>query len=214
MRKTSVLDALFPKTRQAILAETFRDPDREWYLSDLARRLGVPPSSLQRELASLVDAGILRRRRDGNRTYYRAETGSPIFGELYGLLMKTAGVKEVLAAGLERFRDRIRAAFVYGSFARGTEQAASDIDLMVIGRVGLAELAPALKEAEDRLLRPVNPTAYTPEEFARKLDEGHHFLGAVMGAEKLFLVGDADDLDAALGRKPGPAAHDEPTRAR
>ena len=87
--KTSPLDALFPKTRQAILAAVYSDPAREWYLSDLARHLGVTPSSLH-EVVRLVGAGILRRREDGNRAYYAAETKSPIFGDLRGLLMRTA----------------------------------------------------------------------------------------------------------------------------
>src|SRR4051794_35823932 len=97
MRNSSPLDALFPKTRQAVLATVYMDPSREWYLSDLARHIGVTPSSLQREIVSLVRAGILRRREDGNRAYYKAETESPIFGDLHGLLLRTAGLRDVLA---------------------------------------------------------------------------------------------------------------------
>jgi uncharacterized protein len=214
MRKTSPLDALFPKTRQAVLATVYMDPTREWYLSDLARHIGVTPSSLQRELVSLVQAGILRRREDGNRAYYSAETESPIFGDLHGLLLRTAGLRDVLAESLEPFRDRVRVAFVYGSLARQEEQPRSDIDLMVIGSVGLAELAPALKHAEERLLRPVNPSIYSPEEIAEKLASGHHFLETVMSKEKLFVLGDKDDLAAATQYEPRPDAPNEQARAR
>jgi len=209
MRRTTALDALFPKTRQAVLATIYMDATREWYLSDLARHLKVQPSSLQRELASLVEAGILRRRQDGNRAYYSAETESPIFGDLHGLLLRTAGLTDVLAESLERFRDRIDVAFVYGSVARKNEHAASDIDLMVIGRIGLADLAPALNNAEDMLLRPVNPSVYTPAEVAEKLTAGHHFLTTVMRGEKLFVLGNTDDLEAALKRETRSDAHDE-----
>jgi predicted nucleotidyltransferase len=214
MRKKSALDALFPRTRQAVLAATLMGPAREWSLSDLARHLKVPPSSLQRELAGLVGAGILRRREDGYRTFYQAETNSPIFDDLHGLLLKTAGLREVLAESLERFRDRIQVAFVYGSVARHEEHAASDVDLMVIGSLGLAELATALKEAESRLLRPVNPSVSTAEEVARKLAHGHHFLETVLGQEKLFLLGDSDVLEVALQRKTRSGARHEQTRAR
>src|SRR5262245_60076638 len=207
MRKISgQLDALFPMTRQVILAAVYLDPKREWYLSDLARHLKVQPSSLQRELANLVAAGILRRREDGNRAYYSAETENPFFGDLRGLLLKTAGHRDVLAESLEPFRDRITVAFVYGSFARGEEQPRSDVDLMVIGRVGLAELAPALKDVEGRLLRPVNPSIYSPEEVAEKLAAGHHFLTTVMSAEKLFVLGGKDDLAGMTKREPPPDA--------
>ena len=168
MRRRSTLDALFPKTRQAVLATIYRDPTREWYLSDLARHLKVRPSSLQRELANLVDAAILRRRADGNRTYFSAEIESPIFGDLHGLLLKTAGLRDVLADALRPFRKRIAVAFVYGSIARNDEHPGSDVDLMVIGPVGLAELAPALKGVEEILLRPVNPSVYSVSEVARQ----------------------------------------------
>jgi predicted nucleotidyltransferase len=214
MRKKNPLDALFPRTRQAILTATLMDPAREWYLSDLARHIGVSPSSLQRELAGLVDAEILRRRVDGNRVYYRAEADNPIFGDLRGLLLRTAGLKDVLAECLSEFQSRIDVAFVYGSVARGDESASSDVDLMVIGVVGLSELAPALKDAEARLLRPVNPSVHSAEEVAEKLRAGHHFLKTVMGGAKLFIVGGEDDLEAALGRTPRPAARHEPARAR
>lgn len=209
MRKSSSLDALFPKTRRAVLAVLYLDPTREWYLSKLAGFLKVQPSSLQRELANLVGAGILRRREDGNRAYYSAETESPIFGDLRGLFLRTAGLKDVLAESLKSFRDRIAVAFVYGSLARREEGATSDVDLMVIGRVGLAELAPALEGAEKLLLRPVNPSIYTADEIAKKLASGHHFLGTVMRKEKLFVFGGEDDLAAATERKPRSAAHDQ-----
>ena len=214
MRKKSPLDALLPKTRQGLLATLYMDAGKEWYLSDLARHLKVPTSSLQRELASLVGAGILQRRGDGNRSYYSAQTESPIFADLYGLLLKTAGLKDVLASCLAPFRERISAAFVYGSFARQEEQPASDIDLMIIGQIGLAELAKVLRHAEDKLLRPVNPSIYTPEEVAEKLSSGHYFLGTVMSKEKLFVLGDKDDLEAAIKLKPCSASRDKQARTR
>ncbi len=85
------LDALFPRTRQEILAATLLDPCRAWYLSDLARHLGTQPSSLQRELAGLVAAGILRRSADGNRVYFQAEPDCTFLEELRGLMMKAGG---------------------------------------------------------------------------------------------------------------------------
>jgi DNA-binding transcriptional ArsR family regulator len=214
MRRKNALDGLFPKTRQLILAAIFRDAAREWFLCDLARHLKVQPSSLQRELARLFDADILRRRADGNRVYYAAETENPIFGDLQGLLIKTAGLRDVLAENLEPFRDRIGVAFVYGSVARQDEHSASDVDLMIVGRVGLAQLAPALKCAEDKLLRPLNPSVYRADEVAKKLAAGHHFLTSVMNQQKLFVVGNADDLAAAIKCRARSSAQDEQTRAR
>ncbi len=203
MRKKSAIDALFPGTRKAILASTLMHPQRWWYLSDLAHHLGVPPSSLQRELASLVGAGILRRKRDGNRVYFQPDPDCPFFPELHGLMIKTAGLLDVLRKALAPFANSIHWAFVYGSVARSAERSSSDVDLMVIGKVGLAEIAPAIRKAEARLGRPVNPTVYTAEEFAKKLEAGHHFLQSVLRERTLCVLGARDELAVIHSRGTG-----------
>ncbi len=199
MRKSPCLDALLPKTRQAILAATLMHADRWWYLSDLARHLGLRPSSLQRELSSLVNAGILSRRRDGNRVYFRADPDCPLLTELQSIMTKTVGLAEVLRESLEPFEKRIDWAFVYGSIARSEELSSSDVDLMIIGSVGLADIARVLRDAERCLLRPVNPTLYSRREFAKKVGSGHHFLKSVLDGEKLFILGQADELAKTSG---------------
>jgi predicted nucleotidyltransferase len=203
MRKKRALDSLFPRTRQTVLTATLLQPDRWWYLSDLAKYLGVSPSSLQRELAALVSADILRQRRDGNRVYFQANPDCPFLPELQGLLVKTAGMVDVLCEALTPFQERIDWAFIYGSVARAEELATSDVDLMIIGKVGLAELAPALRHAEKGLSRAVNPTLYTYEEFATKLRARDHFLASVLDGARLFILGDPHELAAATGPSPG-----------
>ena len=153
MRKSRPLQALFPTLRGDLLAATFTDPERWWYLTELAQSLRTTPSSLQRELKGLVDGGILERRREGTRTYFRPDPRSPIFADLRNLLEKTAGAVPTLQDLLRPFADRIDAAFVYGSVARGEEHVLSDVDLMVIGNVGLSDLACRLRDAERRLGR-------------------------------------------------------------
>jgi predicted nucleotidyltransferase len=201
MRKNRPLDALLPSVRQGILGAVLLQPEREWYLSDLASHLHRTPSSLQRDLARLTGAGILRRRRDGNRVYFQADSDCPIYPELRQILIKTAGLADVLRGVLAPFRDRIRVAFVHGSVARGDEAAGSDVDLMVIGGVGLADLARPLREASRRLGRDVNPTVYAPEEFAEKAHAGHHFVSKVIARQKLFVAGAENDLEEIVGLK-------------
>src|SRR5580658_10237951 len=133
MRNIRLLDALFPRTRQEILAATLVQPDKAWYVSELARRMGVPSSSLQRELHDLTMAGILKTHRQGRMAYYQANAGSPIFPDLRGLLLKTAGLVDVLADLLKPLSAKVKIAFVYGSIASGSEQSDSDIDLMLVG---------------------------------------------------------------------------------
>jgi predicted nucleotidyltransferase len=197
MRKKSLVSALFPKTRRAVLATTLMHPERWWFLADLARQIGVPPSSLQREMESLVEAGILLRRQEGKQVYFKPDPDCPILGELQGIITKTLGLVDVLRQTLAPFKKAIKLAFVYGSIARCEELSESDVDLMIVGNVGLADLSQAIHKAQERLAREVNPTLCSPQEFAEKLKQGHHFLTTVLAGEKLFILGSKDDLAEA-----------------
>ena len=200
MRNPSVLTALFPHVRQGVLAATLGQPDKWWYLSELADHLGTTPSSLQRELSSLVASGILLHRREGTRAYVRAETQSPVFRDLQQLFEKTAGLAPILEQILKPFGKKIQCAFIYGSVARSREHATSDVDVMVIGSAGLADLSPALRKAEERLGREVNVTAYSLEEFREKIKSRDHFIAAILRGRKQFVKGDQSDLDEIVGK--------------
>jgi predicted nucleotidyltransferase len=214
MRKPAALAALFPTVRGEVLAATLMQPEKCWYLSELAQFLGTSPSSLQRELKALVDGGILETRREGTRAYFKADARSPVFPELRGLIDKTAGVVPTLQAILRPFEGRIACAFVYGSVARSDEHATSDIDLLVAGDVGLAGLTPALRKAEARLGREVNVTSYSAAEFRKKAAAKDHFLSEILRGKKLFLKGDQRNVDDLIGKPRRSTASDVETRAR
>ncbi|MDT4896431.1 MAG: hypothetical protein QOH25_1508 [Acidobacteriota bacterium] len=205
MRNIRPIDALFSKTRRELLAAIFGQPERWWYLSELAEHLNTTPSSLQRELKSLVSSGILRQRRDGKRTYFQAEKELPIFDELRTIFMKTLGVADTLKNALAKFGDRIRCAFIYGSVARHEDHALSDVDLMVIGSVGLSDLSPTLRILEKRFKREFNVKCYSPEEFRKKVEEHNHFALSILKKERVFLQGDKNELETLAG-KPSRAA--------
>lgn len=200
MRKIATLAALFPRTRQGVLAATLTQPEKWWYLSELASHLGTTPSSLQRELAALVGTGILEQKREGTRVYFRAQKLAPIFHELRGIIEKTAGLMPTLQAVLSPLGRKVLCAFVYGSVARGDEHARSDVDLMVIGQLGLSELTPALRKAERVLGRDLNPITYSAEEFRSKVEKNDHFLSAVLKLPKQFVKGTERELDAIIGK--------------
>jgi predicted nucleotidyltransferase len=202
MRRTRPLDALFPRTRQGILAATLMRPGKAWYVSELAQWMGVPSSSLQRELQSLANAAILRTHRQGRMVYYQANKGSPLFSELHGLLLKTAGLVDILSNALKPLTARLRLVFVYGSIASGNERSDSDIDLMVVGTVSPVELALPLRRARESLGREINPTVYTPVEFDKKRAARDHFLTHVLDNAKVFVLGNRHELDkVAQGRR-------------
>jgi predicted nucleotidyltransferase len=214
MRKQRALATLFPTLRGELLAATMTRPGKWWYLSELAEFLQTTPSSLQRELKALVAGGILQQRRDGARAYFKAETRSPLFPELRGLIEKTAGLLPILQLALEPFRTRIYCAFVYGSVARTEEHALSDVDLMVIGDVGLADLAPVLRKAEGQIGREINVTSYSTREFRKKAAAKDHFLTEVLRGSKEFVQGNQRDLDEIVGRPRRSAASNVEKRGR
>ncbi len=192
-------DALFPGVRGRVLAALFLDPGREWYLSDLARHLGVRVSSLQRDLARLSSAGILRRRQDGGRVYYQPDPDCPFLPELGALLSRTTGLVPRLKAALQPLAGEIVAAFVYGSAARGEDAATSDVDVIVVGGIGLRRLAPVLRRLHAEVGREIHPVSYTSAEFAAKRRERDSFLASVLAGAKVFVLGSEGDLGAALG---------------
>ncbi len=190
---------LFPKTRQAILGAVLAHPDRAWYLADLARHLQLTPSTLQRELATLCETGVLKRYRDGNRVYYAPDAECPFMSELRGLIVKTGGFVDVLRRALEPLRPRIELAFFYGSIARGEQRSSSDVDLMIIGQATLRELAPALRQAEQEFGRQVNAVVYSADEWAKRKRRQNPFVSQVLRSEKILIVGTCDELAAVAG---------------
>ncbi len=210
MRKLSALDALLPKTRQGILAAMLVRPEKAWYVSELARRMGVPSSSLQRELRDLTAVGILNTRRQGRMVYFQANVESPLFADLRGLLLKTAGLVDVLAGALKPLIKKLQVVFVYGSIAGGSEHSGSDIDLMVVGTASPKEVSLALRHAGDLLGREINATIYTPAEFNKKRHANNQFVTQVLEKPKLFVIGDAGGLGkAAVARTRGQGTREQ-----
>ncbi len=189
------INALLPSVRTDILGALLLNPDRWWYMSDLAKHIGRAISSLQRELASLRDAGILESKREGNRVYYRADSDCPIYLELRSIITKTTGLIDQILVVLTPHKKRIQLAFIYGSMARYDDESTSDVDLFIIGELGISDLYPSLKEVENQISREITPIIYSAEEFREKLDDGNHFLNSILETERLLILGNADDLE-------------------
>lgn len=205
----SSLDAVIPVLRQLILSELLVRESRPLYRVELARKLGVPPSSLQRPLQAMAQTGLLRARRHGREVHYEVDPDNPLIPELRSLLRKSRGLLDVLRSAVEPFAGRTRIAFVYGSMAAGTERPSSDVDLMVIGDVTLAELSPSLHRAEEVLGRPVNAKLYSLATLRDMALKRNHFLLAVLDKPKLFLVGAQDELEGLVGGRPAGDARDD-----
>lgn len=186
--------SLFGRTRQTLLALLYSRADEEHLQESLIQLAGLGRGTVQRELDFLARAGVVRRTVRGRQVYFQANAQSPIYAELRGLVVKTSGVADVLRGALAQLGGRISVAFIYGSVARGGERRASDVDLMVVGDVSFGEISEALSGAQHAIGREVNPSVYTARDFAAKLKAKNHFLRTVMGSEKVYLIGDEDEL--------------------
>jgi len=194
-RPSSLADVLFGKARGAILGLLYENADQEFYYRQLARELGgLSVGTLQRELHTLGELGLIQRSRLGKQVFYRANRSHPVFPELRALVVKTVGTIPMLRSALAPLADRTSVAFIYGSLARQEERAESDIDLMVIGKASLEHVLASLGNIETSLRRALNPTVYSPAEFRKKLTAGNHFLNSVVRGEKVFLIGDEYEL--------------------
>jgi predicted nucleotidyltransferase len=194
----SIATALFSDSQSRVFQWLFGQPDREFHLSELRRLTGLGSASLQRELNRLAKAGLVRSQRVGNLRRFQANPQSPVYGELVGLTRKTLGVEPLLREALRPLVPNLQAAWIYGSVAKQTDTAQSDIDVMLIGKnLPLAKVLELLVPLEAQLGRKINPTCYTPTEFKRRRAEPDSFVNRVLAQPILHLVGDAHELGSA-----------------
>jgi len=196
------LETLFgSRLRARLLGWLMTHPDERFFVRQLTGIVGADSTNVSRELARLAGLGLLTSREEGRQKYYQADPRSPLFPELRGLAVKTAGVIDVLREALAPAAGRIQAAFVYGSVAEGRANLRSDVDLLVIGSVPFDEVSRLLGPAAERLKREVNPTVYPSAEYRAKIVAGHHFLTSVRKGKKVFLIGDENELDRLAKRR-------------
>lgn len=190
-------DALFPKGRQRVLSILFGNPDRSFYANEVIALAQSGTGSVQRELATLSEAGLLTVTKQGNQKHYQANAAAPVFAELRGLVMKTTGLADVLRAALAELVPQIDLAFVYGSVAKQQDTAQSDIDVLVVSAgLSYADLFGALESATLSLGRKVNPGLYTPVDIAKRIKQDNAFVTRVLQQPKIWLIGNENQLHA------------------
>jgi len=187
--------ALFSKVQLSVLGLLIGQPDRSFRISEIIRLVGSGSGAVQRELEALTAAGIFTVSSTGSQKLYRANRQSPIFEELYGLVLKTVGLLEPLKKALKPYQSKIEIAFVYGSIAKGTDIAKSDIDLMIIGeQIAYGDIFIALQNAEKTLQRPINPNLMTPDEWKQRRSNKSAFVTKIIEQPKLFVLGTDSEL--------------------
>ena len=187
----AVADALFSDSQSRVFRWVFGHPDRSYHLSELRRLTGLGSASLQRELNKLAEAGLVHSERVGNLRTFQANAESPVYGELVALTRKTLGVQPMLREALAPLAPKLETAFIYGSVAKGTDTAKSDIDVMLVGRnLLLSKVLELLVPLEAQLGRKINPTCLTSAEFKRRRAERDSFVNRILAQPTLPLIGD------------------------
>jgi predicted nucleotidyltransferase len=195
----SMATALFSSTQLRVLSLLFGQPDRSFFASEIIERVGAGSGAVQRQLRRLAESGLVRVFAVGRQTHYQANPDAPIFDELCAIMRKTVGLAEPLRDALEPLRDDLVLALVFGSVAKGTDTARSDIDLLLVSdTLTLEGVFRAIAPAEKRLGRPVQPTLYTGAEFERRRTS-NAFLARVLAGDVIVLIGEIPDVDSSTG---------------
>jgi predicted nucleotidyltransferase len=191
----SLSDALFTTTQQRLLALLFGQSHRSFFANELIRLTGSGSGAVQRELKRLADSGLVISKRIGNQHHFQANQAAPIFQELTAIVQKTFGVAEPIRKALMPYEQAIHCAFIFGSVAKRSDTAESDIDLFVVSdSLTSADLINQLLQAEVQLLRQINTTIYTKEDLAKGLREKNAFLARVLEQPKIWVIGNEPDL--------------------
>jgi DNA-binding transcriptional ArsR family regulator len=191
-------EILSSNIRADIFRLLFGTITEELHMREIERRSGYAIGTIQTELKKLLRLDLVKKRKDGNRLYYRANRGHPLYPDIRSLVLKTIGLLDILKDALREDSD-INIAFVFGSIASHEERAGSDVDLMVIGKLGLRKLTGTLSGVSGQIGREINPHVLSADEFIKRKANREHFITQVLEAPKIFIIGNANDLEAMDG---------------
>lgn len=188
------MKSLFAKNILDVLAVLFLNQEEAAHQSKIATLSGLRITQVQRALQRLCEEGLVEERKQGNMVYYKLYENHPLLPDLKNILYKTILIAEPLKKTFQSCANQIDYGFIYGSFASGTEAAESDIDLFIVGKLGLKKIATLLSPIAKQLQREINPVVYSKAEFLKKVSEKDHFVSSVLGSKKIWLIGGNDEL--------------------
>jgi DNA-binding transcriptional ArsR family regulator len=188
---------LSSRTRAEIFNLLYGPAEEEIHIREIERRTGLNDRTIRQELLKLLKLDLVIDRKDSNRVYYRANKSNPLYPDIRNLVLKIAGMVDLFRSVLKD--KRIQMAFIFGSISEGKETADSDVDLFIIGQLGMRAVSTLLSDISERVFREINPHVMNSDEFRKRIKEKDHFISSVMKAKKLFIIGTADDLKTMAG---------------
>jgi len=181
------------KLRRELLKYYFLHPQGRYYLRELERLLKLPVGNIRRELLKMSRMGLFSPERVGNLVYYSLNRECPFYDEIRSIVLKTAGMKDVFHRELQKL-EGLEIAFIYGSFADGSEVKGSDIDLFLVGDLDQYKLVRIVHKIEDQIGRTVNYVFFTKKELKDRISKKNHFILNVLNNKKIMVLGDENEL--------------------
>lgn len=166
-------------------------PNARFYIRELQRKTGEDIRNIYQELQNLEAIGLLESETQGNQKYYSVNEDFFLYPELKAIIFKTTGVQGLLKEVINKIK-KIEIAFIYGSYAEGSESEESDVDVFIIGNPDLGELDELLNELEDKLDREINYVCIDRKECEKKRKEKNSFIMEVFEGKKIILKGSVD----------------------
>ena len=189
-------EILFTKTQRRILSLLFGNPSRRYYGNEIIKLAGVGTGSARNFLDGLVSSGLVTKTKEGQQIYYQASDKTPIFEELRGIVLKTFGTADFLKKVMKPLEKQVKFAFIFGSVAKGSNNADSDIDVGIVSESpNYSEWMKLLMPAGEKLGREITPTLYGVEEFEAKLANKNHFIERILSQPKIMLIGTENDIE-------------------
>ena len=190
---------LSSRTRAEIFKLLFGIKEEELHIREIARRTKLNDRTIRQELNKLLKLDLVFSRKDSNRVYYRANKTNPLYPDIHSLVLKSAGLRDVLWDALND--KSIKIAFVFGSISEGRETSESDVDLFVIGSMGMRKISTLLSGTTDKIRREINTHVMSEDEIKKRYVSKDHFINNVIKSKKLFIIGNEDDLKAVVGKR-------------
>lgn len=186
-------EILSSKVRAEIFRILFGINSSELHLRAIQRRTGFAIGTVRQEVTKLVNNELISKRVSGNRTYFCANKNHPLFIEIHNLVLKTSGLVDILKQALNN--KSIRFAFVFGSIASGNIKEDSDIDIFIVGDIGLRAVSKLLKGQSNLIGREINVHTMIEHEFISRRQQKEHFLRRVLESTKLMIIGNENELN-------------------
>jgi predicted nucleotidyltransferase len=186
-------EILSSRIKSEIFRMLFGVSGGELHMREIERRSGLAIGTIQQELKKLLRLELIKKRKDGNRLYYEANQEHPLYPDIRSLVLKTVGLVDFFREALKA-NPNIKLAFVFGSIARYEEKDKSDVDLMIIGDIGMRQLTGLLSGVSSQIGREINPHILSTKEFLKRKSAKDHFLIQVLESPKIFIIGNENEL--------------------